>query len=39
MTSEAAGLQSIHGEPMTLEGVVAKGTVNGLLFELTVEQR
>ena len=39
MTSEAAILQSIEGEPMTLEGVAANGTVNGLLFELTVEQR
>ena len=39
MNHEPAMLQSTTGEPMTLEGVTARGVVRGLLFELTVEQR
>ena len=39
MNHEPAMLQSTTGQPMTLEGVSARGVVRGLLFELTVEQR
>lgn len=39
MGHEAAVLESIEGEALTLEGVEAKGKVDGLLFELAVEQR
>ncbi len=39
MGHEAAILRSVTGEQMTLAGVDAAGTVNGLLFELAVTQR
>jgi len=39
MGHEAAVLKSITGETMALLGVAAKGSVDGLLFELAVEQR
>ena len=39
MGHESAVLKSITGETMALLGVAAKGSVNGLLFELSVEQR
>ncbi len=39
MGHEAAVLKSITGETMALLGVAAKGSVDGLLFELSVEQR
>jgi Ca-activated chloride channel family protein len=39
MAHESALLRSIQGEPIALLGVAASGKVNGLLFELTVEQR
>ena len=39
MGHEAAVLKSINGEAMALTGVTAKGSVDGLLFELGVEQR
>ena len=39
MGHEAAVLKSITGETMALTRVAAKGNVNGLLFELSVEQR
>jgi Ca-activated chloride channel family protein len=39
MDNQAAVLKAITGETMALQGVTAKGTLNGLLFELAVEQR
>ena len=39
MDQKAAILKSVTGEAMALQGVTAKGKLNGLLFELTVEQR
>ena len=39
MGHEAAVLRSIEGATMSLLGVDARGKVNGLLFELAVEQR
>ena len=39
MGHEAAVLKSIAGPTMSLLGVDARGKVNGLLFELAVEQR
>jgi Ca-activated chloride channel homolog len=39
MDHEVAILKSVTGEAMALQGVTAKGKLNGLLFELTVEQR
>ncbi len=39
MTKTAALLQSVEGEPLTLLGVEARGTVDGLLTELEVTQR
>ena len=39
MSHEAAMLKSIDGKTMPLLGVSAHGKVNGLLFELSVEQR
>ncbi|MBL8199894.1 MAG: VWA domain-containing protein [Chromatiales bacterium] len=39
MSAEAkAVLESTHGTPVPLQGVTARGRLNGLLFELTVEQ-
>ena len=39
MDNQAAVLRAVTGETMVLQGVTAKGNLNGLLFELTVEQR
>src|SRR5258706_8526077 len=39
MGHEAAVLKSIEGSTMSLLGVDARGKVDGLLFELAVEQR
>ena len=39
MDHQAAVLRAVTGETMVLQGVTAKGNLNGLLFELTVEQR
>ena len=39
MDHQAAVLTAVTGETMVLQGVTAKGDLNGLLFELTVEQR
>lgn len=39
MGNEAAVLKAISGQSMTLLGVTANGSVNGLLFDVTVEQR
>ena len=39
MDNQAAVLRANTGETMVLQGVTAKGNLNGLLFELTVEQR
>jgi len=39
MGHEVAVLKSATGETMALQGVTARGGLNGLLFELTVEQR
>ena len=39
MDNQAAVLTAVTGETMVLQGVTAKGNLNGLLFELTVEQR
>ena len=39
MDNQAAVLKAITGETMVLQGVTAKGNLNGLLFELAVEQR
>jgi Ca-activated chloride channel family protein len=39
MKHEPATLKSTSGQAMPLEGVVARGTVTGLLLELDVEQR
>ncbi len=38
MDSQAAVLTAISGETMALQAVTANGNLNGLLFELTVEQ-
>ena len=38
MDNHAAVLRADTGETMVLQGVTAKGILNGLLFELTVEQ-
>src|ERR1700680_988767 len=39
MGNQAAVLKATPGEAVALQGVTAKGTLNGLLFELAVEQR
>lgn len=39
MNSQAAVLRSEDGDAVPLRGVKARGTLNGLLFELSVEQR
>lgn len=39
MDDETAVLRSTTGESLALLGVAAKGTVNGLFFDLAVEQR
>ena len=39
MSHESAVLKSITGEAVPLQGVSARGVVNGLLFELEVTQR
>lgn len=39
MRDEAAVLKSLTGKPMVLLGVAAQGRLDGLLFELEVEQR
>jgi len=39
MNSPAAILRSTDGDAIPLQGVTAKGRLEGLLFELTVEQR
>src|SRR5450432_454197 len=38
MNNQAAVLRTTTGEPIALQGVTATGSVNGLLFELAVEQ-
>jgi len=39
MDNQPAALKAITGETMSLLGVTANGNLNGLLFELSVEQR
>ena len=39
MGNQTAVLKTITGETMALQRVTANGTLNGLLFELAVEQR